>query len=61
MTKKNYIAAAEIIRKRLYMETEKVQTEAINCFVEFFKRDNERFNEERFRIACIDVNSCVFE
>lgn len=48
MTKKDYVRAAEIIR-RDYMSDANV----VRAFVDFFVDDNPRFDEERFIEACM--------
>lgn len=48
MTKKDYVRAAEIIR-RDYGSDRNV----IGAFVDFFVDDNSRFDEERFVEACM--------
>lgn len=52
MTKKNYEKAAKLIRKRFYKPGNKQHSTMVTTFVEFFKDDNPRFDEERFRFAC---------
>lgn len=52
MTKKNYVKAANIIRKRFYKPGNKQHSTMVKTFVEFFKDDNPRFDEERFIFAC---------
>lgn len=65
MTKKDYIRAAEIIRKEhpepdgsvvlpgaVLRAMKRQKDEVVDCFVVFFKTDNPRFDEERFREAC---------
>ncbi len=52
MTKKHYQKAADLIRKRFYKPKNKQHTPVVETFVEFFKNDNPRFDEERFRFAC---------
>lgn len=54
MTKKDYIRAAEIVRK-LPRHAATLRTTAMQCenaFVEFFRGDNPSFDEVRFRAAC---------
>jgi hypothetical protein len=66
MTKKDYIKAAKMVselranaqltsrvigaKQRLYEEN--VSTEVEDVFVNFFRNDNPRFDENRFRQAC---------
>lgn len=55
MTKKNYEKAAKIVRStRQQMGRGHEATVQLieESFVELFKDDNPRFNEERFRFAC---------
>lgn len=51
MTKKNYRKAAELIKKRA-PKSKKQKDTMVDTFVEFFKNDNPRFDEERFIFAC---------
>ena len=51
MTKKNYQKAADLIRKRS-PKSKKQKAAMVETFVEFFKNDNPRFDEERFIFAC---------
>jgi hypothetical protein len=51
MTKKEYEKAAALIQKRA-PKSKKVRTEMVQTFVEFFRNDNPRFDEERFIFAC---------
>lgn len=53
MTKKNYIAAANLIRTSDYSKA--VREQVIKTFVEFFKSDDPRFDEDRFRAAATPV------
>lgn len=50
MTKKNYEAAAKVIREN-YSNQQFVEV-MITSFIEFFAADNPRFNEDKFRKAC---------
>lgn len=50
MTKKDYQKAAKIIKGRAIKP--KQHSEMVDTFVEFFKNDNPRFDEERFIFAC---------
>lgn len=68
MTKKDYIKAAKMVKEmrvearatsrvigakqRLYEEN--VSTEVEDAFAKFFRNDNPRFDEKRFRQACKD-------
>lgn len=47
MTKKDYERAAAIVQT-IGVD----QWRFVDCFVEFFKGDNPRFDESRFRFAC---------
>lgn len=49
MTKKDYIKAAEIIIRMKQTDFTGAMEDA---FVEFFRNDNPRFDEKRFRQAC---------
>jgi len=53
MTKKDYIKAAEIVSKIPPMECGIHSLEVENAFTEFFRDDNPRFDEKRFRAACM--------
>ena len=46
MTKKDYIMIASIIKDN------KLNDDAVDDFVIMFKKDNERFDKERFIKAC---------
>lgn len=48
MTKKDYEKAAQIVQKKRKATAKEVE----NAFVELFRDDNPRFDEERFRFAC---------
>ena len=54
MTRKHYIAAADILRTEMsdgvFSEVGKVFIAAFLC--KFFKRDNPRFSTDRFMEAC---------
>lgn len=51
MTKKNYVKAAELIKKRA-PKSKKQRDAMVETFAEFFRNDNPRFDEERFIFAC---------
>ena len=46
MTKKDYIQIASIVKDN------NIDTDTVNDFVIMFKKDNERFDKERFIKAC---------
>lgn len=48
MTRKDYERAAEILR----FEGSAGHAAKVDLFVEFFKGENPRFSEDRFRAAC---------
>ncbi len=50
MTKKHYRKATELIKK--LAPKPKQHAAMVETFVEFFKNDNPRFDEERFIFAC---------
>jgi hypothetical protein len=50
MTRKDYVATAEIINKHF----EEVPPALLLDFANMFKKDNERFDEERFFEACVE-------
>jgi hypothetical protein len=50
MTRKDYIATAEILNKHF----EQVPPALLLDFSNMFKKDNERFNEEKFFEACLE-------
>lgn len=52
MTKKDYILAAEIIRRTTDPSW---NASTITAFVEFFRADNPRFDSDRFINACDPV------
>jgi hypothetical protein len=57
MTKKDYIKAAEMIRTQMSWGATKNGPDdtVIQAFTEFFRDDNPRFDEKRFRQACKEV------
>lgn len=54
MTKKDYEKAAKMIRTQMSWGATKDGANAtvVQAFTEFFREDNPRFDEERFRYAC---------
>lgn len=55
VTKKNYEAAARIVQTfPIDNDTREI---VIDTYVEFFSNDSPRFNEQRFRTACIPGNN----
>jgi hypothetical protein len=50
MTRKDYISTAEILNKHF----EEVPPSLLLDFSNMFKKDNERFNEEKFFEACLE-------
>jgi hypothetical protein len=50
MTRKDYISTAEILNKHF----EQVPPAMLLDFSNMFKKDNERFNEEKFFEACLE-------
>lgn len=50
MTRKDYIATAAILNKHF----EEVPPAVLLDFASMFKKDNERFDEERFFEACVE-------
>ena len=49
MSKKDYERAAEIVQDYCSMN----ESAVINAFVRLFRDDNPRFDEARFRAACV--------
>lgn len=56
MTRKDYIATAEIIKSYNLQLPEIVLEKLVNDFAEMFKNDNPRFDANRFRVAAMEVN-----
>jgi hypothetical protein len=56
MTRKDYIATAEIIHSYNLQLPEILLENLVNDFAEMFARDNDRFDANRFRVACLEVN-----
>jgi len=54
MTKKDYIKAAKMIRTQMSWGATKkgANDTVVQAFTEFFRDDNPRFDEKRFRQAC---------
>jgi hypothetical protein len=50
MTRKDYISTAEILNKHF----EEIPPALLLDFSNMFKKDNERFNEEKFFEACLE-------
>lgn len=53
MTKKDYEKAASIAQEWARCASSDASESVVNAFVELFQGDNERFNEDRFRRACV--------
>ena len=56
MTRKDYVATAEIIKSYNLQLPEVVLEKLVNDFAEMFKADNPRFDSNRFRVAAMEVN-----
>jgi hypothetical protein len=56
MTRKDYIATAEIIKTYNLQLPEILLEKLVNDFAEMFKADNPRFDANRFRVAAMEVN-----
>lgn len=56
MTRKDYVATAEIIKSYNLQLPEIVLEKLVNDFAEMFKNDNPRFDANRFRVAAMEVN-----
>jgi len=53
MTRKDYIKAADMIKEfREHTEIPEIASSMENVFAKFFREDNYRFDEKRFRDAC---------
>ena len=52
MTKKDYERAATLIQSDRWVQA-KVRVFLIDAFATFFTHDNPRFDEDRFRAACV--------
>lgn len=55
MTKKDYNKAAEIVRQDSNKNGDIFSKLMEDSFVKFFRNDNPRFDETRFRQACKDA------
>lgn len=53
MSKKDYEKAARLAQRIASVEEHDHWRLVVGTFVEFFKDDSERFNEARFRRACV--------
>jgi hypothetical protein len=56
MTRKDYVATAEIIHAYNLQLPEIVLENLVNDFCEMFEKDNPRFDANRFRVAAMEVN-----
>jgi hypothetical protein len=56
MTRKDYVATAEIIKSYNLQLPEVLLEKLVNDFAEMFKADNPRFDSNRFRVASMEVN-----
>ena len=56
MTRKDYIATADIIKSYNLKLPEIILEDLVNDFCEMFKEDNPRFDAGRFRAAAMEVN-----
>ena len=56
MTRKDYVATAEIIKSYNLQLPEMLLEKIVNDFAEMFKSDNPRFDEGRFKVAAMEVN-----
>jgi len=56
MTRKDYVATAEIIKSYNLQLPEVVLEKIVNDFCEMFVKDNPRFDANRFRVASMEVN-----
>jgi hypothetical protein len=56
MTRKNYVATAEIIKSYNLQLPEILLEKLVNDFAEMFSEDNPSFDSNRFRVACLEVN-----
>lgn len=57
MTKKNYLAAVQVIKAGNYGRPYNCTEFAcvVDAFAKFFEQDNPRFNRKRFEDACFDA------
>jgi len=51
MTKEDYIAIAEILNDAYHLDSTEIDNLVTN-FATFFKKENERFDKQRFYDAC---------
>jgi hypothetical protein len=56
MTRKDYVATAEIIKTYNLQLPEILLGKMVDDFCEMFKEDNPRFDSGRFRAAAMEVN-----
>jgi hypothetical protein len=56
MTRKDYVATAEILHAYNLQLPEIVLENLVNDFCEMFEKDNPRFDANRFRVAAMEVN-----
>jgi hypothetical protein len=56
MTRKDYVATAEIIQSYNLQLPEILLERIVNDFAEMFQEDNPRFDANRFRVAAMEVN-----
>ena len=55
MTRKDYVATAEILSNySMYFDTN-LFADIVNDFADMFENDNPRFNHERFVEACLTI------
>jgi hypothetical protein len=58
MSRKDYVAAARIVREAEYL-TDEARARLVSDLVTFFANDNARFSPSRFRAACEPVQRCT--
>jgi hypothetical protein len=56
MTRKDYVATAEILHAYNLQLPEILLENLVNDFCEMFEKDNPRFDANRFRVAAMEVN-----
>ena len=56
MTRKNYVAVADIIKTYNLQLPEILLESLVDDFIEMFKEDNPQFDAGRFRAAAMEVN-----
>jgi len=54
MTRKDYVATAEILNKNAYELGSNLLDTLANQFIEMFENDNPRFNADKFWEACFN-------